>query len=389
MHLPERIVNLRQHTCTLSVIKTEYLGMRHLALSIVVLFTSVLSAQSQVDLGASSTYADANWQPVLNAVKDKRIILLGEFTHGAKEIFSTRNDLIRTLHVEEGFDVIVFESGIGELAAVDAMRDHLDSVQLTRGFFGGWRTPEFQELMKYARDEGIAVAGFDVQRTGGISKFFLMEFAEEVGMTPAEFEKAEDAFNAVDRRLKDRDAVYDSVKVETALLIDEYGKLHEQLQSIQQTDSRALLVLKTLENRMAYLNYRLDFVRNGDWTVRWNARDSMMAANVDWLLQTIYPGKRVIIIGHNFHIARHNDRLEVMGELLLPKYGDQMYSVGVFAGGGTYLDNSGNPREMMAPDTTATDIKTVIRALSGPLHFIDMHSDVSSPSMDRIGDHRE
>ena len=44
----------------------------------------------------------SNWQSLKTAIKDKRIVLLGEPNHGSKEIFKLRNDLIRFLHNNPG-----------------------------------------------------------------------------------------------------------------------------------------------------------------------------------------------------------------------------------------------------------------------------------------------
>lgn len=47
-------------------------------------------------------------------IKDKRIILLGENSHGIADYFTTKTDLIRYLHQHHGFNVVVLESGLLE-----------------------------------------------------------------------------------------------------------------------------------------------------------------------------------------------------------------------------------------------------------------------------------
>ncbi|WAC02755.1 hypothetical protein N7U66_03530 [Lacinutrix neustonica] len=79
-----------------------------------------------VVLDSNSTYKDIKWQPVINKLKDKRILLLGEFNHGSKEVFELRNDLIKSLHEDYNYNVILFESGIGEVAAMDSNNENLN-----------------------------------------------------------------------------------------------------------------------------------------------------------------------------------------------------------------------------------------------------------------------
>ncbi|HEV7783653.1 MAG TPA: hypothetical protein VGO58_20420 [Chitinophagaceae bacterium] len=53
------------------------------------------------------------------------MVLIGEPNHGSKEIFLLRNSLIKFLHESHGFDIILFESGIGELIRADISKDQL------------------------------------------------------------------------------------------------------------------------------------------------------------------------------------------------------------------------------------------------------------------------
>ena len=119
----------------------------------------------------------SNWQSLKTAIKDKRIVLLGEPNHGSKEIFKLRNDLIRFLHNNAGFNTVLFESGIGELVAIDIDRSNLTDAQMTHGFFGSWRTSEFRDLMGYIKSSGMSIAGFDVQRTGSTFEPWLNTLA--------------------------------------------------------------------------------------------------------------------------------------------------------------------------------------------------------------------
>ena len=73
----------------------------------------------------SSTVSD--WKALKKQLKGKRLVLLGEFNHGSKEIFELRNDLIQYLHKELGFTTILFESGIGELAVINDQKEQLSS----------------------------------------------------------------------------------------------------------------------------------------------------------------------------------------------------------------------------------------------------------------------
>ena len=58
-------------------------------------------------------------------LKDKRIVLLGEQSHGDGATFEAKVRLIKFLHQELGFTILSFESGLYDnFKAFDRVRDH-------------------------------------------------------------------------------------------------------------------------------------------------------------------------------------------------------------------------------------------------------------------------
>ena len=312
----------------------------------------------------------AKWKAVFKEVKNKRIVLLGEFNHGSKEVFLIRNDLIKCLHKKYGFNTIFFESGIGEMAFVELKKNELRSIQMTYGFFGGWRTEEFKQLMDYIKIENISVAGFDVQRTGGAFKHQLQEIADLEKMDTILYANLEERYSKVQRKLRNRKTDYDATKEETNLLIADYQVVYQKLSNTTNPSKVKLLTLITISNRVHFLQYMLQFVKDRNWNKRWATRDSLMAANIQWLIEHIYTNEKIIIVGHNFHIAKYNEKEEVMGEFLRKKYGDEMYSIGVFARTGSYVNNAGKEEKMSPADSINLDIKHIIKGLKGNVNFL-------------------
>ncbi|MBL7745755.1 MAG: erythromycin esterase family protein, partial [Chitinophagaceae bacterium] len=126
-----------------------------------------------------------------------------------------------------------------------------------------------------------------------------------------------------------------------------------------------LLTRRTLINRIRYLEYMLRFVKDQDGNSRQAARDSVMAENTRWLADSIYKNEKLIVIGHNFHIAKHHEPSTVMGELLHHYYPGNTYSLGIFAGSGSYADHTGKNTKMLPPDSANTDLKHIIALLPG------------------------
>lgn len=121
---------------------------------------------STVKIDDGNTTSD-DWKSVIEKLERKSVVLLGEMNHGSREIFLRRNELIQALHQQLGFDVILFESGIGELIYDEQERQNLKPRQLLSAFFGIWQTQEFEALMTYVQTYNLKIAGFDVQRSDG------------------------------------------------------------------------------------------------------------------------------------------------------------------------------------------------------------------------------
>lgn len=313
------------------------------------------------------------WDVVSEQMKEKRFILLGEFNHGSKEIFELRTSLIKHLHEKLGVNVILFESGIGELITAEVYRQEMTARQMTNGVFSGWRTKEFVDLMEYVKAKSISIAGFDVQRSGGSFQFLLKEVADRNKIDTVHYYNLEQRYGTLAKDLTNKKAIYDLLRPGTEKLIADYRKMQNFLQQNSKDNSKEFLFsIVTLQNRVKYLFYMLRFLKDRDFSRRWAARDSAMAENVQWLIENVYKNERVVIVGHNFHISHYSEQETVMGEILYATYGKNMYSLGVFAGTGSYHDNGTVERQLLPADSTALDIKHIIEALKGAVNFISV-----------------
>jgi len=295
-----------------------------------------------------------------HAIVDKKVVLLGEFTHGAKDINLLKARLIRYLHEKQGFNVLLFESGMGELASWPYQGSDLSPRQLLAGLIGPWRTQSWLDFMAYAKKQDtLQIGGFDVQKSGQSFGPFVREKLAQVDTAWANSvftleQENNQLIRNIARRPVDSTFFEKSTRLVAAYqsqiqLLAKYSEIEIALRH---------LIHQTFRNRMHYLQYMTQFRRDNDYRKRWVARDSMMAANILWFLEK-YPNEKVIVSAHNFHVANYNEEEQVMGEFLRQALGDQMYSVGIFAAQGEYANNSRQPEALEKP-TTALDIRSLI-----------------------------
>lgn len=288
-------------------------------------------------------------------LKNNRVVMLGEFCHGAKEINQLRKNFIQYLHEDLGYELLLFESGIGEGISIEYERDELSATQMvTAGVTGPWHTEDYVEIMQYIKaNPDLHVAGFDVQRTGRSFDRWVQNALPVITPNPEAYQQIETLYTKMLRLFRNR-----KVKADEALENNyvHLSRLYKDLANLLVEKETALknkfgekvvaLMIRTASNRQAYLDYFMDFKRSNDYRARWGARDSLMAANTLWLINELYPDKKVIISAHNFHISKYNEKELTMGEILTEQLGEELYAIGVFGGKGAYANNGRKPEEI-------------------------------------------
>jgi erythromycin esterase len=118
-----------------------------LAAAVIVTLTSRAAGQEghshAISLTDGADFSDLAF--LAKVLKDKRLVLLGESNHGSREFNLQKNRLIRFPHEELGFGVLLLESGMGEVYAIDYRRGELsEGRMLSAGLVGPWRTLEYK-----------------------------------------------------------------------------------------------------------------------------------------------------------------------------------------------------------------------------------------------------
>lgn len=358
--------------------------------SLILLFSFSVSAQhlkqeeSQylneniISLSSTPDFGQIDWSFIDKDIKDKRIIAIGEFNHGAKEVFEIRNSLVAYLHENHGFDIILFESGMGEILLPNEKKKLISPEKMTKGFFGIWQTQAFADLMSYIQKEEIEMAAFDVQRSARHFEQYLNAYLGSSQIDPQMYKHLESRFGSLQNRFSKES--YDTLYHETTDLIQDYTELKDQFyREFDDSLSTELKLCKqVIQNRIAYLKYFLAFSKTKDWHERFTARDSIMADNVIWLSEELYPNQKLIVVAHNYHISKFNEVEETMGETLANHFGDQYFTIGSYGLSGSYAGNNGKAKKIEPADSTNTDIKHFVANQNGYSHYLSLPKNPTS-----------
>ncbi|QGS69629.1 hypothetical protein CV093_19210 [Oceanobacillus sp. 143] len=86
------------------------------------------------------------------------------------------------------------------------------------------------------------------------------------------------------------------------------------------------VLLKILENRQLFFNHLA--ARSKDYL---KIRDQVMAKNLEWICNELYPNEKIIVWAHNSHIYKNvTSSYKPMGSLMSPKLERQSYYLGLF-----------------------------------------------------------
>lgn len=288
---------------------------------------------------------DLNFNLIKEWVKDKRVVAIGESTHGLGEFFTTKSALIQYLHSELDYEVLAMEGGFGDINLAWSDIEKLSASDLVeKTLFGNFSCEEIAPLFTYIKNKSadskaLIYAGFDTQISGSYYEIYLdticdflklainiqEEFSAYAVMYQASFEP--DSTNFIRYRDRYQDAlekIQDAVRENRSAIQKQFG-LEELAIDI---------MLRSLDMQYKAVQYSFANRMNREYIPRGvEIRDSLMAENLFWLLDR-FPDKKFIIWGHNSHIQKHgvlHMQTKWMGHYLKEVLGDDYFSIGLFA----------------------------------------------------------
>ncbi|WP_186786163.1 erythromycin esterase family protein [Paenibacillus agilis] len=111
-----------------------------------------------------------------------------------------------------------------------------------------------------------------------------------------------------------------------------------------------------------------------------------------WLAEELYPDKKIIIWGHNYHIRNHNSTMvtehngmgydnnpyPTMNEMLPAQLQRQHYAIGLYAYQGSSLKNNDKVEEIKLPHSKGS-LEDLLKASGYPILFVNLEGHTLSP----------
>lgn len=346
---------------------------------------SLISSLNETIIPLQTTEPDSSFgdlQGLDKVLAGKRIVALGEATHGTREFFSVKERIIKYLITVHGFKTIVFEA---DFAGTSVMNDYVlynkgtAKEALSKMTLGIYYTKEFVDLVEWVRNYNLTKPIGDRVRFYGCDMQFafnsgeiLKEKLNKLGISLSpQASKGLDFISswAYTKPNKEILPLLESLKTEllTSIAGDNLPKRsvdHQIINAVIQTIDYA---------KAAPLLYNLNIVR-----------DKYMADNISWIYEHENENK-TIIWAHNLHIAKDktlNNNLP-MGYYLNEKFGAGYYAAG-FGFNSGYMSGWNNQQKKTViytiPDVKIKNSSDFIFAqLFAPNFIIDFGTASSNP----------
>ncbi len=269
----------------------------------------------------------------------RTIVGLGEATHGTREFYSFKCQLIKQLISYSHYRLVIFESSFGSMLYINEFikggAGNIDSL-LQRNQYWMLYTPEVKDLLLWIRNyntsksgtDQVQVFGMDILASGSSLRFLFQTLrANYPALRP------------------DVDSIFDPLQ--------SFMQPAGQKREMPSTD-QVLFQIASLENwisnhfasdpqlqklySLCLANVQQEFAKN---RTQPSFRDSCMAANVVSLAR-LFP-RKAIVWAHNLHVSMKDSLVNYefaakpMGEFLQQTFKDQYFPIGLFQNQGEFV----------------------------------------------------
>lgn len=316
------------------------------------------SCQSQANYDSSIKFTtDFEEFQNLSRLKEKlsgvEIIAIGENTHGLGEVFATKVKLVKFLHEELDFDLILFESGYGDGALAWENIESFTAEEFTKTFTSNfyYKSEEIMSLVSYVKDRTnntLKIQGFDCQPQQRYLSKRMSEIVKPIDTVFSESVTAE---------LKDFNKLYQFEQNKDTLGFykqrEKFSNFLSDYENLIDNQEKALIENGTTFKELDAIRKSIEMFRNTysklefgnlmGWPMFLNLRDKALFENVEWF-KTNNPKAKIIIWAQNSHIEKEhsqNEPINWMGHSLKKKYGSKYYAIGTIVYKGNSLTYSG------------------------------------------------
>ena len=339
-------------------------------------------------------------EPLREVLRDVRVVLLGESTHGSGSDLLAKTRLVKFLHQELGYDLLAFESGLYEMSvAWDSLRSGMPgAAAIELGTWGLWTgSRQMQPLIRYLAEQAhgpapLQISGFDNQFLYRRASAGFVEDLERVlssrGISSRlvdEGSPTRDALEAMTAmRYRRGEASPPAPSVRRAV-IEEMRRIASALSRLGDADAR--FWQEVLEGRLCHVRRVWAETVDGVSLPSECFRDRQMARHLLWLARERYPDRKLIAWAATAHAMRTDTMSAAagpgpsMGREVSEALGRQSYTLAMTSYKGTFgLPNGRLPQRIVSDQDPRFEFEELMAAAGFDHAFVDLRTPAASGS---------
>ena len=290
--------------------------------------TAISKSAQYLDLSNENTLRNS-LNPLLAEIGDKKVISIGESTHGTSEFYRLREIITKRLIKEKGFKLVILENPYDDIEILnrDLTLLPLDSL-MRKHLFSIYQTEEMKSFLQWYKDNR---SDLNFKFKGCDDSYWV--FHELLNYQIKSFDDA--ALNKLLNSLKAKisKSSTDNVKKGYKIHNSIYNNILEIENHLKSTDNLTPEIDEILFNgKSSYINYI--HIKNNKPI---QTRDEIMAERVKFLAKNT--NSKIIMWAHNAHISNQiitENEIGIMGRDLKKEFGNDYYSIGLMTLKGNY-----------------------------------------------------
>lgn len=343
-----------------------------------------------------------------DVLKDKRIVFLGENSHGISEFTTLKSRIIRFLHEELSFNVLAFEANASDAYAANFSIKNGDALSnIHNSISAYWHVEEIVPLFKYITQthksaEPINIAGIDLTLSNGNLPFtsHLHEILYPLNAEYAqEFYKYDSIFSIEGVQYYWMGNRFSSDDRNKRLKFEQ-EHLNRYIQLLQYLEDNKYRIRSDIDLKSAkhYIQNRIDYIhwRAQDTTYmaeqlnvtekHWTAsrllsryRDARMSNNLVFLSEQLYPDEKIIVWAHNAHIQKYGNDMPNHPGIFESAYTIPLFCYeGEGSWGKSFDPSSADNIYRFIISEDSTSIEKILNSTGYAISFVDMQNETKS-----------
>jgi erythromycin esterase-like protein len=289
---------------------------------------------------SSAEKLDASLDELVNQIGDKRIVALGEDTHGTKEFYELRSAITKKLIQEKGFNLVILENPYEDLEILsqNLQSQPLDSL-MERHLFSIYQTEKMKDFLSWLKTYNQKHTPIPFKGCDDSYREILPELLREA-LLAYKTEEIDEILKEFQLRVTlEAEDFYAKFPEKKPKKIDNYGYSREVYRLILKLEAalkKENSISKRLEELLlnaknSYINYEM--IYKGKIITR----DIVMAERVAFFAKD--PNAKIIVWAHNAHISKEviiDNEIGLMGRNLKQEFPDDYVSVAMSSFSGSY-----------------------------------------------------